>query len=61
MTIPVRSLGRSGLTVSAGAVDVVLTSSDLATIDAAFPSDAAAGARYPDMRPIEPLTPKVNA
>jgi len=45
---------------NAGALDVTLTSADLATIDAAFPNDAAAGARYPDMSPIEPLTPKVN-
>jgi aryl-alcohol dehydrogenase-like predicted oxidoreductase len=40
-----------------GALDVVLTAADLATIDAAFPVDAAAGDRYPDMSPIEPLTP----
>jgi aryl-alcohol dehydrogenase-like predicted oxidoreductase len=46
---------------NAGAIDVVLTAEDLAVIDAAFPNDAAAGARYPDMRAIQPLTPKVNA
>jgi aryl-alcohol dehydrogenase-like predicted oxidoreductase len=46
---------------NAAAVDVVLTADDLATIDAAFPKDVAAGARYPDMSPIQPLTPKVNA
>jgi len=46
---------------NAAAVDVVLTAADLATIDAAFPKDVAAGARYPDMTPIQPLTPKVNA
>jgi aryl-alcohol dehydrogenase-like predicted oxidoreductase len=40
-----------------GALDVELTVGDLATIDAAFPTDAAAGDRYPDMSPIEPLTP----
>jgi aryl-alcohol dehydrogenase-like predicted oxidoreductase len=40
-----------------GALDVTLTVGDLATIDATFPADAAAGDRYPDMSPIEPLTP----
>jgi aryl-alcohol dehydrogenase-like predicted oxidoreductase len=40
-----------------GALDVTLTPDDLATIDATFPSDAAAGDRYPDMSAIEPLTP----
>src|SRR5262249_46391887 len=39
---------------NAAAVDVVLTAADLATIDAAFPKDVAAGARYPDMTPIQP-------
>jgi aryl-alcohol dehydrogenase-like predicted oxidoreductase len=43
------------------AVDVTLSAEDLATIDAAFPKDVAAGARYPDMTPIQPLTPKANA
>ncbi len=43
---------------NAGAVDVVLTAADLAAIDAAFPKDAAVGARYLDMSPIEPVTPK---
>jgi aryl-alcohol dehydrogenase-like predicted oxidoreductase len=42
---------------NAGAVDVELTAGDLAAIEAAFPSDAVAGARYPDMSPIQPLTP----
>ncbi len=46
---------------NAGAVDVKLTAADLAKIDAAFPNDAAAGPRYPDMSPIQPLTPKANA
>lgn len=46
---------------NAGAIDLTLTPDDLAKIDAAFPKDAAAGARYPDMSPIQPLTPKVNA
>jgi hypothetical protein len=27
-------------------------------LDARFPADVAAGARYPDMSPIEPLTPE---
>jgi aryl-alcohol dehydrogenase-like predicted oxidoreductase len=40
-----------------GALDVTLTPNDLAAIDAAFPTDAASGDRYVDMRPIEPLTP----
>jgi aryl-alcohol dehydrogenase-like predicted oxidoreductase len=40
-----------------GALDVTLSADDLATIDTAFPRDAAAGSRYPDMSPIEPLTP----
>ncbi len=34
---------------------------DLAEIDAVFPSDVAAGERYADMSPIEPLTPRLNA
>ncbi len=46
---------------NAAAVDVDLTAADLAAIDAAFPNDVAAGARYPDMSPIEPLTPKAHA
>jgi aryl-alcohol dehydrogenase-like predicted oxidoreductase len=46
---------------NAGAVDVKLTSEDLAQIEAVFPIDAVAGERYADMRPIQPLTPKVNA
>ena len=46
---------------NAGAVDVTLTADDLATLGAAFPVDAAAGARYPDMSPIEPLTPKATS
>jgi aryl-alcohol dehydrogenase-like predicted oxidoreductase len=40
-----------------GALDVTLTADDLAALDAAFPLDAAAGDRYADMSPIEPLTP----
>jgi aryl-alcohol dehydrogenase-like predicted oxidoreductase len=40
-----------------GALDVNLTAYDLATIDSTFPVDVAAGDRYPDMSPIEPLTP----
>ena len=40
-----------------GALDVQLTADDLAAIDAIFPSDAAAGDRYADMSPMEPLTP----
>lgn len=45
---------------NAGAVAVTLTSGDLAKIDAVFPPDAAAGDRYADMNPIEPLTPKAK-
>lgn len=48
----------SYLEENAAATDVVLTADDLAAIDAAFPKDAAAGARYLDMTPIEPLTSK---
>jgi aryl-alcohol dehydrogenase-like predicted oxidoreductase len=40
-----------------GALSVTLTADDLAAIDSIFPNDAAAGARYPDMSAIEPLTP----
>ena len=40
-----------------GALDVTLTSEDLAEIDATFPPDAAVGDRYADMSPIRPLTP----
>jgi aryl-alcohol dehydrogenase-like predicted oxidoreductase len=40
-----------------GALDVTLTSEELAEIDATFPLDAAAGDRYADMSSIEPLTP----
>jgi aryl-alcohol dehydrogenase-like predicted oxidoreductase len=40
-----------------GALSVTLSPEDLAAIDATFPIDAAAGDRYPDMSPIEPLTP----
>ncbi|MDQ1462545.1 MAG: hypothetical protein QOI08_4029 [Actinomycetota bacterium] len=43
---------------NAGAVDVTLNPDDVAALEAAFPADAAAGARYPDMSPIEPLTPE---
>jgi aryl-alcohol dehydrogenase-like predicted oxidoreductase len=46
---------------NAGAVDVTLTADDLAAIDAIFPVDVAAGARYPDMSPIAPLTPQAKA
>jgi aryl-alcohol dehydrogenase-like predicted oxidoreductase len=46
---------------NAGAVGISLTAGDLARIDAAFPKDVAAGTRYPDMSPIQPLTPKVSA
>ncbi len=35
-----------------GALDVELTPADLQRIDAAFPASAAAGDRYPDMKPI---------
>ena len=48
----------SYLEENAGSVDVELSTADLAAIDAAFPKDVAAGARYPDMSAIEPLTPK---
>ncbi len=47
----------SYLEENVGALSVALTTDELATIDATFPNDAAAGARYPDMSPIEPLTP----
>jgi aryl-alcohol dehydrogenase-like predicted oxidoreductase len=40
-----------------GALDVTLTPNELAAIDTVFPTDAASGDRYADMRPIEPLTP----
>jgi aryl-alcohol dehydrogenase-like predicted oxidoreductase len=40
-----------------GALAVTLTADDLAAIDATFPTDAASGDRYADMRPIQPLTP----
>ncbi len=40
-----------------GALDVALTTDDLAAIDAIFPADAAVGDRYADMSPIELLTP----
>jgi aryl-alcohol dehydrogenase-like predicted oxidoreductase len=39
------------------ALDVALTAEDPAVIDTTCPSDAAAGDRYLDMRPIQPLTP----
>jgi aryl-alcohol dehydrogenase-like predicted oxidoreductase len=46
---------------NAAATDVTLSADDLAAIDAVFPNNVAAGARYPDMSPIGPLTPKVEA
>ncbi|MDR3387418.1 MAG: aldo/keto reductase [Rudaea sp.] len=39
---------RAALEENIAAADVQLTSADLAAIDAVFPPDAAAGARYPD-------------
>jgi len=47
----------SYLEENVGALDVALTADDLATLDAVCPLDAFAGARYPDMSAIEPLTP----
>ena len=47
----------SYLEENVGALEVSLSAPDLATIDATFPNDAFAGERYPDMSPIEPLTP----
>jgi aryl-alcohol dehydrogenase-like predicted oxidoreductase len=37
---------------NAHAADVVLSASDIARLDAVFPADAAAGARYPDMSTV---------
>lgn len=47
----------SYLEENVGALDVTLSAEDLATIDATFPSDVAAGVRYADMSPIEQPTP----
>jgi aryl-alcohol dehydrogenase-like predicted oxidoreductase len=49
----------SYLEENVGALDVTLTTEDLAEIDATFPLDAAAGDRYGDMSSIEPLTPSL--
>ena len=43
---------------NAGARAVELTRAELDAIDAVLPADAAAGARYADMTPIAPLTPR---
>jgi aryl-alcohol dehydrogenase-like predicted oxidoreductase len=47
----------SYLEENVGALEVSLDEADLAAVDATFPIDAAAGERYADMSPIEPLTP----
>jgi aryl-alcohol dehydrogenase-like predicted oxidoreductase len=47
----------SYLEENVGALAVSLDEADLAAVDATFPIDAAAGERYADMSPIEPLTP----
>jgi aryl-alcohol dehydrogenase-like predicted oxidoreductase len=47
----------SYLEENVGALDVSLSAEDLAALDAICPLDAFAGARYPDMSAIEPLTP----
>ena len=44
---------RSRLEENVGAADVELTADDLAAIDAVFPPEAAAGARYADMSAID--------
>ncbi|MHB8671446.1 MAG: aldo/keto reductase [Acidimicrobiales bacterium] len=44
---------RSRLEENLGAVDIELTAEDLATLDAVFPPDAAAGDRYADMSHID--------
>ncbi len=48
---------RTYLEENAAAGDVVLDAGDLAALEAAFPADAAAGDRYPDMRPLGVATP----
>jgi aryl-alcohol dehydrogenase-like predicted oxidoreductase len=49
---------RTYLEENVGALEVELTESDLAGLDAVFPVGAGAGDRYPDMRSIEVSTPK---
>jgi aryl-alcohol dehydrogenase-like predicted oxidoreductase len=48
---------RSYLAENVGALDVELTPSDLAALEAVFPSGAASGDRYPDMSAIAPGSP----
>jgi aryl-alcohol dehydrogenase-like predicted oxidoreductase len=48
---------RSYLAENVAALDVELTPSDLADIEAVFPTGAASGDRYPDMSAIAPATP----
>ena len=49
---------RSYLEENVAATDVVLGPDDLAAIEEAFPLDASAGLRYPDMAPIGVTTPE---
>ncbi len=50
---------RSYLEQNVAAADVELGEADLQAIEEAFPPDAAAGTRYPDMGPIGAATPTV--
>jgi aryl-alcohol dehydrogenase-like predicted oxidoreductase len=50
---------RTYLEENLAAVDVVLSRSDLASIEAVFPAGASAGDRYPDMTSVGVTTPTV--
>ncbi|MGA7420873.1 MAG: aldo/keto reductase [Acidimicrobiales bacterium] len=48
---------QSYLRENVGALDITVTSDEMATLDAAFPARSVAGDRYADMRPVEIATP----